>query len=70
MNTIKFLIAIIFLTTSIIGAQEKKYTSYIVKEGETILIESGSVNVLLARELLKIRKVTIITTNVYSRANM
>ena len=36
-----------------------------VKEGETILIESGSVNVLLARELLKIKKVTIITTNVY-----
>ena len=36
MNTFKFLIVIIFLTTSIIGAQEKKYTSYIVKEGETI----------------------------------
>ena len=42
----------------------KKVSSY-VKEGETILIESGSVNVLLARELLKIKKVTIITTNVY-----
>src|SRR6056297_1167212 len=36
-----------------------------VKEGETILIESGSVNALLARELLKINKVTIITTNVF-----
>lgn len=42
----------------------KKVASY-VNEGETILIESGSVNVLLARELLKIKKVTIITTNVY-----
>ncbi len=42
----------------------KKLAGY-VKEGETILIESGSVNVLLARELLKIKKVTIITTNVY-----
>ncbi len=42
----------------------KKVASF-VKEGETILIESGSVNVLLARELLKIKKVTIITTNVY-----
>jgi DeoR/GlpR family transcriptional regulator of sugar metabolism len=36
-----------------------------VNEGETILIESGSANVLLARELVKIRKVTIMTTNVY-----
>jgi DeoR/GlpR family transcriptional regulator of sugar metabolism len=36
-----------------------------INEGETILIESGSVNVLLARELLKIKKVTIVTTNVY-----
>jgi DeoR/GlpR family transcriptional regulator of sugar metabolism len=42
----------------------KRVASY-VSEGETILIESGSVNVLLARELLKIKKVTIITTNVY-----
>jgi DeoR/GlpR family transcriptional regulator of sugar metabolism len=42
----------------------KKVATY-VSEGETILIESGSVNVLLARELLKIKKVTIITTNVY-----
>ena len=42
----------------------RKLSSF-VNEGETILIESGSVNVLLARELLKIKKVTIITTNVY-----
>ncbi len=42
----------------------KKVSSF-VNEGETILIESGSVNVLLARELFKIKKVTIITTNVY-----
>jgi len=42
----------------------RKVSSY-VKEGETILIESGSVNVLLARELLKIQHVTLITTNVY-----
>lgn len=37
----------------------------LIGEGETILIESGSVNVLLARELLKEKRVTIITTNVY-----
>ncbi len=36
-----------------------------VKDGETILIESGSVNALLARELVKRKRVTIITTNVY-----
>ena len=42
----------------------RKLASF-VNEGETILIESGSVNALLARELLKIKKVTIITTNVY-----
>jgi len=41
-----------------------KVSSY-VNEGEIILIESGSVNALLARELLKIRNVTLITTNVY-----
>lgn len=34
-------------------------------DNDANLIESGSVNVLLARELLKIKKVTIITTNVY-----
>lgn len=37
----------------------------LVNEGESILIESGSANVLLARELVKIKKVTIMTTNVY-----
>jgi DeoR/GlpR family transcriptional regulator of sugar metabolism len=42
----------------------QKLTDY-VDDGETILIESGSVNVLFARELLKIKKVTIVTTNVY-----
>jgi DeoR/GlpR family transcriptional regulator of sugar metabolism len=42
----------------------RKLAGY-VKDGETILIESGSVNALLARELVKRKKVTIITTNVY-----
>jgi DeoR/GlpR family transcriptional regulator of sugar metabolism len=42
----------------------KKVASY-VNDGETILIESGSINVLLARELLKIKRITLITTNVY-----
>jgi len=42
----------------------KKLSSHVC-EGETILIESGSVNLLLARELLKEKKVTILTTNVY-----
>lgn len=42
-----------------------KKVAALVNEGETILIESGSANVLLARELVKIRKVTIMTTNVY-----
>lgn len=37
----------------------------LVKDGETILIESGSTNALLARELIKKRNITIITTNVY-----
>lgn len=37
----------------------------LVCDGETILIESGSVNALLARELVKKQGVTIITTNVY-----
>lgn len=36
-----------------------------VSEGDTILIESGSANVLLARELVKISKVTLMTTNLY-----
>jgi DeoR/GlpR family transcriptional regulator of sugar metabolism len=41
----------------------RKVSAY-VHDGETILIESGSANALLARELLK-KNVTIITTNVY-----
>lgn len=41
----------------------RKLSQY-VKEGETILIESGSANALLARELAE-KNVTIITTNVY-----
>jgi DeoR/GlpR family transcriptional regulator of sugar metabolism len=36
-----------------------------VTEGETVLIESGSLNALLARELSQIGRVTIVTTNVY-----
>jgi DeoR/GlpR family transcriptional regulator of sugar metabolism len=35
-----------------------------IKDGETILIESGSTNALLARELVR-KDVTIITTNVF-----
>jgi len=42
-----------------------KKVASLVNEGETILIESGSANVLLARELVKIRKLTLMTTNVY-----
>ncbi len=42
-----------------------KMLASLVNEGETILIESGSANVLFARELVKIKKVTIMTTNVY-----
>ena len=37
----------------------------LVKDGETILIESGSTNALLARELVKKKNITLITTNVY-----
>ena len=39
--------------------------SSLVNEGETILIESGSTNALLARELIKRKSLTIITTNVF-----
>lgn len=42
-----------------------KKVASLVHEGETILIESGSANALLARELVRIRKVTIMTTNLY-----
>jgi DeoR/GlpR family transcriptional regulator of sugar metabolism len=37
----------------------------LVNDGETILIESGSTNALLARELIRKKNVTIITTNVF-----
>lgn len=37
----------------------------LVNEGETILIESGSTNALLARELIRKKNVTLITTNVF-----
>lgn len=37
----------------------------LVNDGETILIESGSTNALLARELVKKKNVTLITTNVF-----
>ena len=42
----------------------RKVAEY-VNEGETILIESGSINALLAREIAKKQNVRIITTNVY-----
>ena len=42
----------------------RKVANY-VNEGETILIESGSINALLAREIARKRNVRIITTNVY-----
>jgi len=37
----------------------------LVSDGETVLIESGSTNVLLARELVKKKNVTLVTTNVF-----
>jgi DeoR/GlpR family transcriptional regulator of sugar metabolism len=42
----------------------RKVATY-VNEGETILIESGSINALLAREIAKKKNVRIITTNVF-----
>ncbi len=42
----------------------RKVASHVC-EGETILIESGSVNALLARELVRLRKVTVITSNAF-----
>ncbi len=41
-----------------------KKVASMVNDGETILIESGSTNALLARELIN-KNVTIITTNIY-----
>lgn len=42
-----------------------KKVASLVQEGDCILIESGSANVLLARELVKIKQVTLMTTNLY-----
>jgi DeoR/GlpR family transcriptional regulator of sugar metabolism len=42
----------------------RKVATY-VNEGETILIESGSINALLAREISRKKNVKIITTNVF-----
>ena len=42
----------------------KKAASF-VTTGETVLIESGSVNALLARELVKKGQINILTTNVF-----
>lgn len=36
-----------------------------VLPGETVLVESGSINALLARELVRKEDITLITTNVY-----
>jgi DeoR/GlpR family transcriptional regulator of sugar metabolism len=36
-----------------------------IHEGETILIESGSVNALLSSELVRQKQVTILTTNIF-----
>jgi len=41
-----------------------KKVASLVNDGETILIESGSTNALLARELIN-KNITIITTNIY-----
>ena len=37
----------------------------LVNDGETILIESGSTNALLAREIVKKKNITIITNNIF-----
>jgi DeoR/GlpR family transcriptional regulator of sugar metabolism len=42
-----------------------KRASDLVSPGETVLIESGSVNALLARELVKKENVHILTTNIF-----
>ncbi len=36
-----------------------------VHQGETVLLESGSINALLARELVRKGRITLITSNVY-----
>lgn len=42
-----------------------KRAAGLVSTGETVLIESGSVNALLARELVKIENINILTTNIF-----
>jgi len=42
-----------------------KLASSFIKEGDTIFIESGSINALLAKELVSMEKINIITTNVF-----
>lgn len=42
-----------------------KAAAQYVSPGETVLIESGSVNALLARELVKKGEINILTTNLY-----
>ena len=42
-----------------------KMASFYIKEGDTIFVESGSVNALLDRELTNIGKINIITSNVF-----
>lgn len=42
----------------------------LVRDGETIFIESGSVNALLARELLKRSSLTVLTTNLFIARQM
>ena len=42
-----------------------KMASSYIKEGDTIFVESGSVNALLDRELTNIGKINIITSNVF-----
>ncbi len=41
-----------------------------VKDGETIIIEAGSVNALFAKELLKRSSLTVLTTNVFIAREM
>lgn len=58
------------ISTRMILNYEKKLriaqkASLLVNENETVLIEGGSTNALLARELAKKKGITIITTNVF-----
>ncbi len=46
-------------------ARVARAAASLVEDGETILIESGSVNALLARELAPRNKITVVTTNMF-----